>query len=360
MVDNSLPQTKEQTVYTSTGQAISSTLNWMRVYCVKIYYHTKKITNASDAKTYNQEFAKEMDTDRIFDVSDLRVQFSIRRCALHYPNQAIIQIYNLNAETENAIIQNGYRVIVDAGYQHGNCGRIFDGSVVMCTRQRQNGVDYVLNILAIDGDSFLNGAFCNFTYDKGETAQQVLTDICSKASNPISIGYSSPVLDNIVLSKGGAVYGQPKKALEDLARTINGTWYIDNGQLYMFAYSDGNERFPGGLKQAVELNSKTGLVGNPQQVNYGVQARCLLNPQIMPYGLIHLPSRYITEQMMQTGGPPKDLEAANTLDPEEIYRVCSVTFTGDTRGNEWYSDITAVDQGGDMMSMLTDPSYTAN
>lgn len=360
MADDNKVQTTAKTTYAPTGKALSSTLNWMRLYHVKIYHHTKAIATSSDAKTYNQEFAKQQDTDKVFDVSDLRIQFSIRRCALYYPNQAIIQIYNLNADTENAIIQQGYRVVVEAGYQSGNYGQIFDGNVIMCTRLKQNGVDFILNILAIDGDPFLNSAFCSFTYAKGQTARQVLSSICNKASNPVSLGYASPSLDNIVLSKGGSVYGQPKKTLADMAKTINGTWYIDNGQLYMFAYSDRADKLPGGLKQAVELNPQTGLLGNPQQVNYGVQARCLLNPKIVPYGLIHIPSRYITEQMVQVGSFSKGISIPYTLDPYGIYRVCSVTFTGDTRGNEWYSDIIAVDQGGDMMSMLTNPNYTAN
>lgn len=368
MADNSKPQTTTKQRFVPVNEALPSSLNWMRGCLVKIYHHTQKMNPTKDVKAYNQEFSKELDTDKIFNVSDLRVRFSVRRCALHYPNQAIIQIYNLNRDTENAIIQQGYRIVVEAGYGkkeqgseiNNNYGQIFDGSIIMCTRQKQDGVDYVLNILAIDGDPFLNNAFCNFSYKKGQTAYEVVDSICSRASNPIHLQYASPSLKEIVLSKGGVVYGQPKKVLADLAKTINGTWFIDNGEFHMLSYADSADKLPGGLQQAVELNSKTGLVGNPQQVNYGVQARCLLNPKIMPYGLIHLPSRYITEQMVQAGGPPKDFEAANTLDPEEIYRVCSVTFTGDTRGNEWYSDITAVDQGGDMMSMLTDPSYTAN
>ena len=359
MADDNKVQTTAKTTYAPTGAALSSTLNWMRLYRVKIYHHTQTVAASSGDKNYYQEFAKEQSSDKIFDVSDLRIQFSIRRCALYYPNQAIIQIYNLNADTENAIIQQGYRVVVEAGYQ-SNYGQTFDGTIIKCIRSKQNGVDFVLSILAIDGDQFLNEGFCSFSYAKGQTARDVVNGACNKASNPISLGYASPALDSIVLSKGGNVYGQPKKTLADMAKTINGTWFIDNGKLYMFSYSDSADKLPGGLTQAVELNPKTGLLGNPQQVNYGVQARCLLNPKIMPYGLIHIPSRYITEQMAQIGTFSQGLPYPYTLDPNGIYRVCSVTFTGDTRGNEWYSDVVAVDQGGDMMSMLTNPNYTAN
>ena len=171
---------------------------------------------------------------------------------------------------------------------------------------------------------------------------------------------AGPILDKIIYSKGAAVHGQPKKTLSDIARTINGTWFVDNGTLHIFSYSDSADKLPNNLKQAVELTPQTGLIGNPQQVNYGITVRCLLNPKIMPYGLIYIPIRYITKQMVQIGTFSQGISTPYTLDPNGIYRVCSVTFTGDTRGNEWYSDIVAVDQGGEMMSMLTNPNYTAN
>ncbi|HCW79878.1 MAG TPA: hypothetical protein DG942_02090 [Ruminococcaceae bacterium] len=349
--------------YVPENKALASSLDWIRDYRIKIYHHTQAVsTNSKNAQSYYQEFAKEKNTDKVLDVSDLRVQFQIRRCAMYYPNQAVISIYNLSAETENSIIQEGYRVIVEAGYKNGICGQIFDGTVIMYTRAKVNGTDFVLNILAIDGDQFLNEGFCSFTYAKGQTARQVVNNICNKASSPVSLGYASPSLDKIVMSKGGAVYGQPKKTLADIAKTINGTWFIDNGKLYMFSYSDSANKVPSPYNRpsAVELNPLTGLLGNPQQVNYGVQARCLLNPKLTPYGLIHIASKYITEQMAQIGSYSQGITFPYTLDPNGIYRICSITFTGDTRGNEWYSDITAVDQGGNVMSMLTNPSYTAN
>lgn len=341
------------------GKALSSTANWGRQYRVKIYQHTQAIAGAKDAKTYNQKFAQEKETDKILDVSDLRVQFSVSRTAMLYPNQAKITIYNLNAATENTIVQEGYRVIVEAGYP-ANYGQIFDGSVIMCNRYKLEGKDYILNIIALDGTQFLNEGFCSFTYAKGQTARQVVQNICDKATNPITLGYASPQLDKIQYSKGATAYGSPKTTLADIARSINGTWFIDNGSLYMIAYSDNAAKLPGGYNQAVELNPQTGLLGNPQQVNYGVQARCLINPKLMPYGLIHITNSYITQQLVSIGSYSQGISMPYELDPEGIYRICSVTFTGDTRGNEWYADIVAVGQSGAMMSMLTQSGYTAN
>lgn len=340
------------------GKAISSTENWMRQYRVKIYQHTAS-TTGSNATTYNQTFAQEKESDVIFDVSNLRIQLKISRVAMYYPNQAQISIFNLNATFENTVIQEGYRVVVEAGYPN-NYGKIFDGTILMCNRYKQDGTDYILNILALDGSQFLNEGFCTFTYAKGQTARQVVQNVCNKASTPISLGYASPQLDKIKFSKAYTSYGSTKTALSDIARTINGTWYVDNGELYMIAYSDSATKLPGGLNQAVELNPKTGLIGNPQQVNYGVQVKCLLNPKIMPYGLIHISNQYITEQLVSIGNYSQGVSRTYELDSEGLYRVCSVTFVGDTRGNDWYSEVVAVGQSGEMMSMLTQGNSTAN
>ena len=278
---------------------------------------------------------------------------------MYYPNQAQISIYNLNAKTENEIIQEGYRIIVEAGYQ-SNYGQIFDGTVIMCNRYKQKGTDYILNILALDGSQFINEGYCSFSYAKGQTARQVVNDIANKASNPISLGYASPLLDDVKFSKGRAYSGSIKKPLADLCRTINGTWYVDKGQLNIIGYSDSADALPGGKEAAVELTPKTGLLGNPQQVNYGVEAKCLLNPKLVPYGMIHIPSQYITGQMVSVGSYSQGISVPYTLDTNGMFRICSVTFTGDTRGNTWYSDIVAIGQTGDISKMLTDKSYTGN
>lgn len=301
------------------GKQVSATINWMRKYRVKIYQHTKATSNSKSAKTYYQDFTTGKNSDAVLDVSNLRVQFTIKRNAQYYPNQAVITIYNLNAETENSITQEGYRVVVEAGYgNENNYGQIFDGTVLMCNRYKQNATDYIINILAIDGNN------------------------------------------NHVFSKGIAVRGQAKATLSDIARTINGTWYVDNGKLYMVAYADKADKLPGGYKQAVELSPKTGLLGNPQQVNYGIDAKCLLNPKLMPYGLVHIASENITEQMVQIGSFSQGISTPYELDSDGMYRICSVSFVGDTRGNDWYSEVVAGDQKGDMASMLTNLNSTGN
>lgn len=59
------------------------------------------------------------------DVSTLRCTFQIEKSLLETPNYAEIVLYNLSAQTENSIIKEGAKVILEAGYQNPQYGLIF-------------------------------------------------------------------------------------------------------------------------------------------------------------------------------------------------------------------------------------------
>jgi hypothetical protein len=340
-----------------TPKVISSTANWMRSYKCQIYKHASsaiqypQFSSTVASQQAMQDFTKPQSTDQIIDVSQLRCTFSAQHYALYYPNICNITIYNLNAETENQIIQEGYRLVLQAGYSN-NPGEIFDGDILMCTRSKLNGTEMVLNVLAMDGGQFYQYGFANFTVAKGQSARAIVNNIANKAAVPVTLAYASPALDKIQLAKGFSVHNLARETLSDMAKTINGTWFIEGGQLYIIANSDAADTLPGNLKQAIELNEKTGLIGNPQQQDQGIAARSLLNPAIQLYGFVHVSNSEITEQMVTVGSFSAGIGVKWALDPEGLYRVISINHNGDTRGNAWYSDITAVSQAGNIPEYL--------
>lgn len=325
-------------LYSPTGKVLSKSINWMRYFSAKIYSSGSSPT--------------------VWDVSNLRCTFQAQHYALGYPNTCTLTVYNLNAATENTIINEGTRLVLEAGYQ-GNPGQIFDGNVVMCTRSRQNGTDMVLNILAMDGSQFYQEGYATFTLAKGQSARDVVNNVANKASHPIQLGYASPQLDALKLSKAFTAHGSVTETLDDMARTVNGTWFIEGGKLYIVSYADSAATLPLGL-QAVTLTPDTGLLGNPQQQEQGVQARSLLNPSIMLYGLVHIPNVYITEQMVTIGSYSDGISTKYPLDKYSVYRVLSVNHNGDTRGNAWYSDIVAISQSGKVPETLINGTSTLN
>jgi hypothetical protein len=102
---------------------------------------------------------------------------------------------------------------------------------------------------------------------------------------------------------------------------------------------------------AVELDPRSGLVGMPTQTSGGIQATCLLNPNIW-CGFLEL----ISEGQSAAAAKPGNLfgggrfgamPGSNAKVSESgFYKVLVAEHTGDTRGNDWYTNLVglAVDQ----------------
>ncbi len=95
--------------------------------------------------------------------------------------------------------------------------------------------------------------------------------------------------------------------------------------------------------QAVVLNSKTGLVGQPEQTNDGIKARCLLNPMLKIGGKVQINEKDVAQAKL--ADTSKDAQANKPADiaADGFYRLLVVEHSGDTRGNDWYSDLVCLD-----------------
>lgn len=88
--------------------------------------------------------------------------------------------------------------------------------------------------------------------------------------------------------------------------------------------------------EAVVLSAGTGLIGTPKANDKGIEIKCLLNPRLRIGGA--RPAR-------QRGRGP-GLKAGAGREPRDVhdglYRILSITFSGDTRGTDWYATLSCV------------------
>ena len=275
------------------------------------------------------------------DVSELRCTFKIQKTILQQPNFSEIVIYNLSAETENAIIQEGNRIVIEAGYEGEQYGLIFDGDIIQTVRDKEDSVTYRLSLYAIDGDRFYNQGFVGFSMLKGQTARSAIENVVSKASIPSELGSISDGLSNSELTRGKVVFGLAKDYLRQLAQSHNATFYIEDGKVNIVRATD----LPEG--EILDLSPTSGLIGVPSQSEYGVSFKCMMNPRIKINSLVHIDNSLIREQTYQPG------QVIRNLDNDGIYRVTSVTYNGDTRGDNWECEVETVSQAGLMPSMMS-------
>ncbi len=275
------------------------------------------------------------------DLSELRIQFSTQNADEESPNTAVIRIHNLAPNTVKRIKGEFSEVVLNAGYETGNYGVIFQGTIKQYREGRLNATDTFLDVLAADGDIAYNQGIINVTLAKGRTPADAIKSI--GASLPISeidTTYLKTDKQHVPSIRGTVLFGMARARLRNLASNLDASWSIQNGQVVFLdnsGYAEG---------EAVQINVGTGLVGVPEQTDEGIRLRCLLNSRLRIGGLIHLNNSELVQLMQQNpdAAPIQFNQWAGfqplaPLSPDGYYRSFVVEHEGDTRGNAWYSSL---------------------
>lgn len=276
------------------------------------------------------------------DVSNLRCTFEIKKTAYAEVNYSIITIYNLSAQTESQMMTTAKRVVVEAGYVTGQYGTIFDGFVFQAIRGKENGTDYYLKFICLDSSRYLDEAVVNLSLTNYATMRQVVYN-CTKASTE-TINLGQIQVPNVSYPRGKVLFGMAKEYMNQIARSGNATFYCDDGKANIVAAASVPST------EVIELGPDSGLIGVPEQFQYGVRCKCLLNPNIRLASLYRLDnSKIIAAQRTLKENLS---ETFYKLDTEGLYRVFAITYIGDTRGQDWYMEIDSVAQAGELPGFM--------
>lgn len=275
------------------------------------------------------------------DLSQFHVQFNINQNDTQTPNNAFIRIYNMSDDTSKSIQKEFTRVTLQAGYETGAFGIVFDGTIKQIRRGRINATDTYLDILAAEADLNLNFGVVNKTLAKGTKVSEQVQSYADAMDIPV--GYTSYGVGNPQLIRGKVQYGMARDGMRDIARTTQTSWSVQNGKIQVIPLTG---YAPG---EAVKINSATGMIGLPEQTQEGISARVLLNPKIQIGTQVQIDNASIQRAQFQLhfGTTGEQERAINeTLLPsiadDGFYRVLVVEHSGDTRGQEWYTDITCL------------------
>lgn len=287
--------------------------------------------------------------DEGLDFSNFRIKFSVQQSTLEAPNTADVRIYNLSDQTISILQKGGEfsRVRILAGYD-GNFGLLFDGTVVQTRAGRENPTDTYFDFVCADGDIAYNYAVVNQSLAAGHSAQDVL-DAVSRSMQPhgVSMGYAPP-LSGQVSPRGRTLYGMSRTYMRDLAKTNNATWSIQNGQLILIP---NGQAIPD--TQAIVLNADTGMVGLPVQTQLGIVVRSLLNPQIKIGRRLQINNKSVQKTRIDTSytGAPNNGFLPRVAD-DGFYRAIVVDHRGDTRDNDYYSEVICIALGDPLTPAL--------
>lgn len=282
------------------------------------------------------------------DLSDMHFKFSIAAADVQSPNNAAIRIYNLSDDTVQAITgkKNGVeytRVVVQAGYEKKNSfGVIFDGTIKQFKFGHERNVDSYLDLLAADGDLGYNFGICNHTFPAGSTPSDAV--VVGAAAMNMPIGYFPPVLGvQPTLARGKVAFGMARDLVRNASQSIGSSWSIQDGKIQVVPLTG---YIPG---DAVVLNSATGMVGFPELTDQGVRVRTLLNPNYRIGTLAKIDNKSINQlaaQSQNSANVPfnvyRGIQPLAKISADGYYRIYVAEYQGDTRGNDWYADLTCI------------------
>lgn len=291
------------------------------------------------------------------DLSELRIKFTILQSDEESPNTANIRVYNLSEATVKKITSltpvEYNRVVLQAGYQDGNFGIIFDGTIRQFRRGRENNIDSYLDILAAEGDIPFEFSYVQQPLAAGWKQ----SDAISAATKAMGLKENIVTDSNGLLGgtnpRGKVLWGLARVALRSATQSVGSTWSINNGTVQVIPLQG---YLP---NEAIVLNAKTGMIGVPEQTDEGIRVKCLLNPKLIIGGRIQIDNASINQLTQQGAGMAGldsplsvgqitfnsitgEVQLPASVAADGMYRVYVVEYEGDTRGNPWYANIIAL------------------
>lgn len=277
------------------------------------------------------------------DFTEFKMTFVVSQPTTEQPKAAEIYIYNLSHETMNKLAgvdddKKNTQVILACSYGDDEPEVIFKGRVFQYRRGRYDQVDTYLCILAIAGDQVRNDATISQSVPAG-TPIHGLSDLIAGEIKKYGIDAGELAkLSDQKYPRGRTLFGSFHGFIERVGRENNVTFNYSEGVLN----STDLDKFS--IQPIFILSAETGMVGMPQLTSEGLIVKCLLNPKLkrmdrIKIDLTNLQSEnydiaYSGQQVDQSHKTPK--LATNA---QGIFVIQAIEHSGDTRGDEWYSNM---------------------
>ncbi len=277
------------------------------------------------------------------DFGEFWCTFNVRRGDFQTPNSLDARIYNVKPATANKIAKTEFNTVsLSAGYP-GAIGLLFQGNIIQFRQGRVNQLDSYVDITAADSDRAYNFATISDSVPAGSGQGSVRSLIASALAEksgpqPITLNEFQPDLVPSTLVRGKVLYGMARDECRDFAWQNDCKWSLQDGKLTFIPYV---AYIPGG--QTPLISSKTGLIGTPEQTQAGLNIRTLLNPAIKVGQLIQLDSpinqfRFGLD-LTATSTTNAFTALQNQVNSQGLYYVMVANHSGDTRGQNWYTDM---------------------
>lgn len=248
-------------------------------------------------------------------IDGLRMTFDVRRSLGLEPNTLEITIWNLSDDSRKQVQRKDAAIILQAGYEDTQ-EQIFSGNVRTSSHNR-DGTDWTTKVKSGDGETAFRTARVAESFKKGTKRTDIIRSIADATGLPIGNimdkarqgDISGALVD---AAKGLVASGGAVNTLDKEMRNLGYQLSIQDGQLQALAATETTN------EQAMLLSPTSGLIGSPEPGDDGVmRVKSLLQPGARPGRKTKVESRAV----------------------DGFYRIEKVRHYGDTRGQDWYSDL---------------------
>lgn len=276
-----------------------------------------------------------------------------------------VSVYNLDEATQAkmfSLVGEGTEVIVNAGYIGGPYGEIFRGRVLQPMWERENVVDFKTTLRCLVGREVLSEGFISANRSAFASQDDLVRQMAKSAMTPTLQATGQPVtwsvnadssLQNKNLERGKVMFGSPRKYLDQIARDNYMQWWYDSNDNVQIQDITKNLD-----PNVLVYTPQAGIVGTPEQMivqtpaltRSGVNFRVLLDPRIRvtyPAKQVKLDMTSIVQLKREIGKFPTIFDSTGT------YIVAGVRHIGDSRGNDWYTEVIAVTRDYGDIDLLT-------
>lgn len=266
------------------------------------------------------------------EVSDLRFSFTVELSLVGYPNMANIKIYNIKKSNRNLIQEEFTKIYLYAGYQD-NVPLIFSGNIVNVTHEKV-GPDWITTLFCGDSIKTFNQSTINKTLPAGATTESLLDELVGQmdgVTKGVTEGLKDCLTGKRSLLREIVLSGNVKDWLDKLAQNCGFDYSINNDVLETTTKGK-----PLNDEPTVTISQANGMIGSPELTEVGVQVKSLMIPFLKLGRRVEIKSissKINIGNLIFRKVPP-------TLG-EGVYRADKITHTGDTRDNDWFTQIDA-------------------
>ena len=282
---------------------------------------------------------------------------------------ARIDLYNLKKDDAVAILAYGQGALVTlaAGYQEQSSpfGIIFEGEIYEVIYERPDVYDSKVSLVCFTGLGEILQNYCVLKGDPQMTQAALIAKMASGAKTPIKLDPNLSSTMSSIVPKGNipglntqmprarAIFGDPMKTISRMVTASSLlSWYSPWGLGITPLSQDPNNQV------TITYTSTTGILGVPQQTQNGVNFVVALDPRLRvstnPPMLVNIANSIIRRLQQAPNGYRAILTTDAGIYSEGTYQVNGLQFRGDSRGNQWETEIVGLTTIGGKVAMIDD------